>query len=454
MLMSERQAAGIDKVEVRRFETSLYPTLEDLPPHVLAVVKLILDLPLLDEEGTKLPEPRRTEFILRQGERHLLNDEPFRALKLLEAKPDLHPLWELRALAVTASWPLAKRRGLLRPPSWNPSIPKEDLQEQVNLALWISFCLGNAKEAFPEARKSPWHRYFGRWYAIRQKIDDYRHDRPHSRRDVPFRLLEPLARSLNYQMVAARHQGPVAREEAWRTSQRFPWRDLSEEDLGTTSMALEATRHAVLGIREGDWKQRVVFSGEALPPSVRRLEQLASADLPAALIRQLREVKRRLQALPNHASSGLILGTIARALPKAFIVEPTHWKEGKLPFPLDLPSPEFRGPVKFALLEAFTTQRELALIAELAWALLDLPAHDLRPDAFVKRAVRPGRAGHEIANLVLYLDRSTVLGHFLRAVQKERPSAAKLAMVTDAFQRWERAFQRIEGPEAGASTPR
>jgi hypothetical protein len=425
MLMTERQAARIDPAEVRRFETSLYPTLEDLPPHVLSVVKLILDHPLSDEQGTKLPEPRRMEFILRQGERHLLNDEPYRALKLLEARTDLHPLWELRALAVTASWPEARQRELLKPQFRDPSRPAAELQEWANIGVWIRFCLGDAREAFEDAKNF-----------LEQQYKGFR-----SQADLPFHLLEPLARCLNYQMVAGTHQGSVVRRKALRTSQDFLWRDLSEEHLATTSMALETTRHAVLGIREKELKPRVVFSGEALPPSIRILTELAAADLPAALIRQLRRVKNRLQALSKRASSGLILGTVARAFPKAFIVEPTHWKEGGLPFPLNLPSPEFRGPVKFALLEAFTTEGDLAVIAELAWGLLDLPAHDLQPSVFVKRAVRPGRAGHEIANLVLYLDRSTVLGRFLQTVQKERPNAAKLAMVTDAFLRWERAFQ-------------
>ena len=51
--------------------------------------------------------------MLRHGQRHLLNDEPYRALKLLEVEPDLHPAWELRALAATVQWDVARERGLL-----------------------------------------------------------------------------------------------------------------------------------------------------------------------------------------------------------------------------------------------------------------------------------------------------------------------------------------------------
>ena len=422
MLMTPAQAARLDSAQVRGFESSLNLTLDDLPPHVLAVVKLILDRPLSDEDGKNLPEPRRTEFILRQGERHLLNDEPYRALQLLAAKPELHPVWELRALAVTASWPLAKKRGLLSLP--DPSSAEESLYERANLVIWARFCLGSSRRAFEDARTFLQGRYLSRgsWAAF------------------PSRVLKRLARCVTYRMVAARDAGSQARKEARYALQGVPWSELSHEDLGTTSMALEATRHAILYERGGDWEPRVVFSGEALPPSIPLLTRLVAADLPTDLTRMLRDLQKRLRALPKYASSGHILGTIARGFPKAFVVGPAHWKEGKPPWTVGLPTPEFRGPIKFALLEAFTTEKELWRIAEVAWSLFDLRPQDLRPEVFAKTASRPGKAGSEVANLVLYLDRSTVLGRFLKQVQRLKPRAVKLAMVTDAFERWERAF--------------
>ena len=124
MLMTPADAARIKPEDVRRFESSLFPTIDDLPRHVIGVVKSILDRPLSDEEGGSLPEPHRKDFVLRQGQRHLLNDEPYRALKLLESEPDLHPLWELSALAATVSWEQAKKRGLLELPKVDKPRPE------------------------------------------------------------------------------------------------------------------------------------------------------------------------------------------------------------------------------------------------------------------------------------------------------------------------------------------
>ncbi|MEA2601608.1 MAG: hypothetical protein QOF89_2600 [Acidobacteriota bacterium] len=438
MLMSRPQAGRLDPAEVRRFESSLHPTLDDLPPHVLAVVKSILDRPLSDEEGKSLPEPRRTEFILRQGERYLLNDEPERALRLLEAKPDLHPLWELRALAVTARWSEAKKRSLLGSEAFRPKHFAEaeslgEYLERMNLMTWICFCLGDSRRAFEYSSRFLADTQVGYWQKLATGY------------------LEQLARWISYLRIAAMDvmremRKPLAIPPRLQPLES-PWPRAGDERLGMTSIALEMTRHAVLRIGYKDGEPAVIFSGEALPPSVRLLRQLADAGLPPELRSKLLGLKRRLQDLPKRASSGYILGTIARGFPKAVIVSPPYRYEGKLLSSLVLPNPEFRGPVKFALLDAFRTQKELALVAELAFDLVDLRPYDLQPEVFAKAAARPGKAGSEIANLVLYLDRSAALGQFLQGVSREKPWAARLAMVASAFQRWERAFQ----PGSGAA---
>lgn len=420
MLTDRRHAGALKPADVRRFESMLLPSLDDLPPHVLAVVKSILDRPLTDEEGLALPEPRRTDFILRQGERCVLNDEPYRALELVKAT-DLHPLWELQALTTTVGWRNAQERGLLDPPATGGSskLPSsEEPIERANLATWVSFCLGNSTHAETLAA--------GLLASLGPDMDWATFDS---------RLLEMVARLITYRTVAARDRGEPAGPEP-----RIRWGRLSEEHLGTTSMALEAARHAVLGIGDADSENRIVFSGESLPPSVKMLQQLSRSHLPIELKRKVGSVSKHLRTLRKGTSSGEILGDIARRFPKAVVVEPVRWPEFKERWRLVCPNPEFRGPAKFALLEAFKTQRELAIVAEFAWELVDLHPRDLEPDVFVKSAMRHNSPGAEIAKLVLYLDRSAVLGPFLQIMHREKPKAAKLAMVAAAFERWERAL--------------
>jgi hypothetical protein len=190
MLTTRARAAKLDPVQVRRHEATLLPSLEDLPAHVLAVVKSILDRPLTDAEGLALPEPQRTQFILRQGERCVHNDEPYRALDLL-AGTDLHPYWELEALAATVAWQEAKARGFLAPVVETTSTSTDgESYERANLATWVALCLGESEAALAIAEH------------VLTSLD--------TRTDwttVGVRLLEQLVRRINYRTAAARDAG-------------------------------------------------------------------------------------------------------------------------------------------------------------------------------------------------------------------------------------------------------
>jgi hypothetical protein len=426
MVTTRAGAAKLNAVDVKRRESMLLPSLNDLPAHVLAVVKSILDRELTDKEGLELPEPQRIPFILRQGERCVRNDEPYRALALLKGT-NLHPFWELQALASTVAWQEAKQRGLLALPT-KPSrayVVSGDLDDHANLAAWLWFCLGDSNAA----------------YALAASL----HTDPRTDWDtIDARLLEQLARRVSYRAVAARDAGrpemPV---------RRIPWERLSAEHLGSTTMAMEATRHAVLGLGDPTSQYRVVFSGESLPPSRKLLQTLASSGLPPEMKRKVNLLLRHLRKAGRGASSGEILGDIARKFPQAVIVDPRRWTGLKDQWRLVCPSTEFRGPVKYALLDTFKTGPELAMMAELAWMSLDdLRPRDLEPKTFVRTAMRHSSPGPEIAKLVLFLDRSAALGAFLQFLHQERPKAIKLGMVSGAFARWHRAFTPIENTQA------
>jgi len=425
MVTTRARAAKLTAVDVKRHESMLLPSLNDLPAHVLAVVKSILDRELTDKEGLALPEPQRTAFILRQGERCVRNDEPYRALALLKGT-NLHPFWEVQALASTVAWREAVEHGLLALPT-APSradVVSGDLNDHANLATWVLFCLGDSNAA----------------YALAGSLDaDPRTDWT----TIEARLLEQLARRISYRTIAARDAGRSEMPE-----RRIPWERLSAEHLGSTTMAMEATRHAVLGLGDPTSEYRVVFSGESLPPSRKLLQALASSGLPTEMKRKVNLVSKHLRKAGRGASSGEILGDIARKFPQAVIVDPRRWTGLKDRWRLVCPSTEFRGPVKYALLDTFKTGPELAMMAELAWMSLgDLRPRDLEPKTFVRTAMRHSSPGPEIAKLVLFLDRSAALGAFLQFLHQERPRAIKLGMVSGALARWHRAFTPIENTQ-------
>src|SRR6185369_5770216 len=196
-------------------------------------------------------------------------DEPYRALKLLEAEPDLHPLWELSALAATVSWEQAKKKGLLELPKIDKPRPEltyvfgrklvepfaevdfessRQLIDRLNIASWIAFAIGDSLRA--AAMSS---------IVLAQAGLD-----PGTLRRLPTRLVDPYARAITYRTVASRDSQfrvPIKQEK-----QPLEWHRLNEEQLASPGIAVEATRHAVLGAREtGHWDSMIVVSGESLP---------------------------------------------------------------------------------------------------------------------------------------------------------------------------------------------
>lgn len=426
MLTTRAQAAKLKAADVRQHESSLLPNMDDLPPHVRTVVKSLLDRPLTDKEGLALPEPQRTEFIERQGERHLQNDEPSRALALLKGTKDQHPWWELQALATLGEWETAKDRGLLNRPRPDAAHWRLDLVrvfDHFNLLAWICLCLGDATTAHDHASN------------VLSSIG------PQS--NLPGLappLLEAAARGMTYRLLAERAAGRAS------TPPSLMWSGLREEELGATGVALEATRQAVLAGTQPGADCLLAFSGEALPPDVSFLAALKSVESPL-LKRRLTRVQNALQKLPKRAHSGEILGTVARAFPKVVTVDPNLWPDMPEHWRLVCPNPEFRGPIKFALLEAFKTDRELRRLGDIGESLIERPPFDLQSKVFAETARRRRNPGPEIAKLVLFIDRLGRLGSLLRMARNEK-STAKLVMLDNGFGRWTSPFITLPITEA------
>ena len=100
------------------------------------------------------------------------------------------------------------------------------------------------------------------------------------------------------------------------------------------------------------------------------------------------------------------------------------------------PSPEFRDPCRFALLEAFPNRASLRTLGELFAKIIALDTPDLQPDTFAEIiAANPEQA---LAPYVEFVDRVWALGDLMSLANK-KASSPKLERVSTAFDSWNEA---------------
>jgi hypothetical protein len=104
------------------------------------------------------------------------------------------------------------------------------------------------------------------------------------------------------------------------------------------------------------------------------------------------------------------------------------------------PSPEFRDPCRFALLEAFPDRASLRKLGGLFAQIIRVDTPDLQPDAFAEIiAPNPEQA---LAPYVEFVDRIWALGD-LMWLAKDKASSPKLERVSAAFDSWNEAVGSI-----------
>jgi hypothetical protein len=101
------------------------------------------------------------------------------------------------------------------------------------------------------------------------------------------------------------------------------------------------------------------------------------------------------------------------------------------------PSPEFRDPCRFALLEAFPDRASLRKLGEIIAAITRQTTPDLQPDAFAE--IITANPEQALAPYVEFVDRVWALGELLKQAFLETQSP-KLEMVSAAFTRWEESL--------------
>ena len=103
------------------------------------------------------------------------------------------------------------------------------------------------------------------------------------------------------------------------------------------------------------------------------------------------------------------------------------------------PDPDFRDPCRFALLEAFPDESSRAELARIFSYVVRYRLADFEPQAFA--AVLSTNPEHALESYVEFIDRCWSLGFLLRRASLSRPQAAKLARVTEAYNRWDTAVR-------------
>jgi hypothetical protein len=107
---------------------------------------------------------------------------------------------------------------------------------------------------------------------------------------------------------------------------------------------------------------------------------------------------------------------------------------------LDGPSPEFRDPARFALLEAFSDAASYSMLGGLFKSLVPFRLDDLDPETFAKSI--SANLEHALEPYVELADRVGVLETLLRKALVIVPDSRKLRAVGDALERWRVAARR------------
>lgn len=102
------------------------------------------------------------------------------------------------------------------------------------------------------------------------------------------------------------------------------------------------------------------------------------------------------------------------------------------------PSPEFRDPCRFALLDAFPGRSSFRKLSDIFASLIHVNVKDLQPDVFVDTLTADPE--HALAVYVEFVDRNWALGELMNEARKQSASR-KLDEVADAFNRWNDALR-------------
>jgi hypothetical protein len=105
------------------------------------------------------------------------------------------------------------------------------------------------------------------------------------------------------------------------------------------------------------------------------------------------------------------------------------------------PDPIFRDPCCYALIEALEKPEDYNRLAELMQSVIKIRLSDLQPEKFA--ATVKGNPEQALQPYVEIIDRSWMLGDFIRSAQKAFPASLKMLRVKNAYEKWESSLRSV-----------
>jgi hypothetical protein len=104
------------------------------------------------------------------------------------------------------------------------------------------------------------------------------------------------------------------------------------------------------------------------------------------------------------------------------------------------PDPEFRDPVRYAIIESFTTRTSIKKLAKIIRGVTTMHNAELEPDAFATAIME--NPEHTLVPYVELVDRCWALDEFIDALLKYKPKGKKLQLVRKSYDRWNKAYEK------------
>lgn len=102
------------------------------------------------------------------------------------------------------------------------------------------------------------------------------------------------------------------------------------------------------------------------------------------------------------------------------------------------PSPEFRDPCRFALLEAFPDRSSLYKLGDIIYSLTEIHAQDVNPASFANTLAADPE--HALVIYVEIIDRAWALGDLMHSAANKAAASSKVNKVYSAFMKWDNAL--------------